>query len=114
VKGFKLKIATQTTETFIHCLENTFRFLGGVTRTAIIDNLGAAVTLLALGQKQARRPASVINVLLGAWLIASAFVFAVAAPVPFWNNILAGAAIVILALLAGSVHTRATVTPPAR
>ena len=34
----------QTTETFIRCLENTFRYLGGVTRTVVIDNLRAAVT----------------------------------------------------------------------
>jgi hypothetical protein len=34
----------QTTESFIRCLENAFRYFGGVPRTLIIDNLRAAVT----------------------------------------------------------------------
>ncbi len=34
----------QTSETFIRCLENAFRYFGGVTRTVIIDNLRAAVS----------------------------------------------------------------------
>jgi transposase len=43
-KGYSEAVWRQTTETFIRCLENTFRSLGGVTRTVIIDNLGAAVS----------------------------------------------------------------------
>jgi hypothetical protein len=34
----------QTTESFIRCLENAFRYFGGVPRTLVIDNLRAAVT----------------------------------------------------------------------
>jgi hypothetical protein len=34
----------QTTESFIRCLENAFRFFGGVPKTLVIDNLRAAVT----------------------------------------------------------------------
>lgn len=34
----------QNTETFIRCIENGFRELGGVTETLVIDNLKAAVT----------------------------------------------------------------------
>ena len=43
-KGYSEAVWRQTTETFIGCLENTFRYLGGVTRTVVIDNLRAAVT----------------------------------------------------------------------
>jgi transposase len=43
-KGYSEVVWRQTTETFIRCLENTFRSLGGVTRTVVIDNLRAAVT----------------------------------------------------------------------
>src|SRR5437667_597442 len=34
----------QTTETFIRCLENAFRYFGGVTKTLNLDNLRAAVS----------------------------------------------------------------------
>lgn len=34
----------QDTETFIRCIENAFRYFGGVTQTLRIDNLRAAVT----------------------------------------------------------------------
>jgi transposase len=43
-KGYSEAVWRQTTETFIRCLENAFRYFGGVTRTAIIDNLRAAVS----------------------------------------------------------------------
>lgn len=43
-KGYSEAVWRQTTEMFIRCLENTFRALGGVTRTVVIDNLSAAVT----------------------------------------------------------------------
>lgn len=43
-KGYSEAVWRQTTETFIRCLENAFRYLGGVTRTVVIDNLRAAVT----------------------------------------------------------------------
>jgi transposase len=43
-KGYSEATWRQTTEAFIRGLENTFRDLGGVTRTVVIDNLRAAVT----------------------------------------------------------------------
>jgi transposase len=43
-KGYSEGVWRQTTESFIRCLENAFRFFGGVPRTLIIDNLRAAVT----------------------------------------------------------------------
>jgi transposase len=43
-KGYSEVVWQQTTESFIRCLENAFRYFGGVPRTLIIDNLRAAVT----------------------------------------------------------------------
>lgn len=42
--GYSEVVWRQTTESFIRCLENAFRYFGGVPRTLIIDNLLAAVT----------------------------------------------------------------------
>lgn len=42
-KGYSEAVWQQTTENFIRCLENAFRFFGGVTQTTVIDNLRAAV-----------------------------------------------------------------------
>lgn len=43
-KAYSESILRQTTEAFIRCLENAFRFFGGVPRTINLDNLKAAVT----------------------------------------------------------------------
>lgn len=43
-KGYGEVVWQQTTESFIRCLENAFRYFGGIPRTLIIDNLRAAVT----------------------------------------------------------------------
>lgn len=43
-KGYSEAVWRQTTESFIRCLENAFRYFGGVTRTVVIDNLRAAVS----------------------------------------------------------------------
>ena len=43
-KGYSEAVWRQTTESFIRCLENAFRYFGGVPRTLVIDNLRAAVT----------------------------------------------------------------------
>jgi transposase len=43
-KGYSEVVWQQTTESFIRCLENAFRYFGGVPRTLITDNLRAAVT----------------------------------------------------------------------
>ena len=43
-KGYSEVVWQQTTESFIRCLENAFRYFGGVPATLMIDNLRAAVT----------------------------------------------------------------------
>ena len=43
-KGYSEAVWRQTTESFIRCLENAFRHLGGVTKSVVIDNLRAAVS----------------------------------------------------------------------
>ena len=43
-KAYSEVVWRQTTESFIRCLENAFRYFGGVPRTLVIDNLRAAVT----------------------------------------------------------------------
>ena len=42
-KGYSEAVWSQTTESFIRCLENAFRHFGGVTATVVIDNLKAGV-----------------------------------------------------------------------
>ncbi len=42
-KGYSEAVARQTSETFVRCLENAFRFFGGVPTTVVIDNLKAGV-----------------------------------------------------------------------
>ena len=43
-KAYSEVVWRQTTESFIRCLENAFRYFGGVPRTLVVDNLRAAVT----------------------------------------------------------------------
>jgi transposase len=43
-KGYTEAVWRQTTESFLRSLENSFRALGGVPRTLVIDNLRAAVS----------------------------------------------------------------------
>jgi transposase len=43
-KAYSEAVRHQDSETFIRCLENAFRYFGGVTQTLVIDNLRAAVT----------------------------------------------------------------------
>jgi transposase len=42
-KGYSEAVWRQRTEDFIRCLENSFRYYGGVPKTLVIDNLRAAV-----------------------------------------------------------------------
>ena len=42
-KGYSEVVWRQTTESFIRCLENAFRYLGGAPATIVIDNLKAGV-----------------------------------------------------------------------
>jgi transposase len=42
-KGYSEAVWRQDTESFVRCLENAFRHLGGVTATVVIDNLKAGV-----------------------------------------------------------------------
>jgi transposase len=43
-KGYSEAVWTQSTESFIRCLENAFWSFGGVPKTVVLDNLRAAVT----------------------------------------------------------------------
>lgn len=43
-KGYCEAVWRQRTEDFIRCLENSFRYYGGVPKTLVIDNLRAAVS----------------------------------------------------------------------
>lgn len=43
-KGYSEAVLRQGTEEFLRCLENAFRYFGGVPKTLVIDNLRAAVT----------------------------------------------------------------------
>lgn len=43
-KAYSEVVWRQTTEEFIRCLENAFRFFGGVPKTLVLDNLRAAVS----------------------------------------------------------------------
>jgi transposase len=42
-KGYSEAVWRQTSESFIRCLENAFRYFGGVPATVVIDNLKAGV-----------------------------------------------------------------------
>ncbi len=42
-KAYSEAVWRQTSESFIRCLENAFRYFGGVTATVVIDNLKAGV-----------------------------------------------------------------------
>ena len=42
-KGYSEAVWRQRTEAFLGALENAFRYVGGVPRTLVIDNLKAAV-----------------------------------------------------------------------
>ena len=43
-KGYSEVVWRQTTESFLRCLENAFRYFGGVPATVVIDNLKAGVS----------------------------------------------------------------------
>ena len=69
---------------------------------------GIAVTLVALGRGPGPSGAGVLNVLLGLWIIISAFAFVADYPTPFWNNVSSGALILVSALVAGATRDRRT------
>jgi transposase len=54
-KGYSEVVWRQTTENFIRCLENSFRYYGGVPGTLVIDNLRAAVGALEETTRTFRR-----------------------------------------------------------
>ena len=64
--------------------------------------MGLAILSLAAGEGGAHRAGSVINAILGAWLIASPFVLGFPSPVPFWTNIILGIAIFSTAIVAAT------------
>jgi len=77
--------------------------LGFAGLTAAMWNsvaVGIAVALLALGRSRNDRGPETLNVLLGIWLIISAFVLVPMTAIPFWNSIILGAVIGLAALFA--------------
>lgn len=91
--------------------------LGFANVTALMWNdvaVGIAVTLLALSRSPNNRAAPLLNVILGCWLIASAFVLGVTATVSFWNSIILGIVVAIVALFASNTSPAPSVpvNPP--
>lgn len=78
--------------------------------------VGIAVALLALSRSPTNRAAPMLNVILGCWLIASAFVLGVVSVASFWNSIIVGIVIAIVALFATNTSPAPTVpvSPPDR
>jgi hypothetical protein len=75
--------------------------------------VGIAVALFALSRSPNHRGGEPLNVVLGVWLILSAFVFGVAAAVPFWNSIILGIVIALAALFANVQSvSRVPTNPP--
>lgn len=74
-------------------------------RAAMWNNVatGLAVVLLALSRSESYSAApSVVNVLLGVWLIISGFVLVFSIPVGFWINVILGIIIALAALTAAT------------
>jgi hypothetical protein len=79
--------------------------LGFANLQAVMWNdvaVGIAVALLALSRRPNHRAGESLNVVLGVWLILSAFVLGVTAAVPFWNSIIFGIIIALVALFASA------------
>ncbi len=83
-------------------------------RAAEWNNLivGLLVMVLASTKGPGHRAASIVNIILGAWLIASPFALGFTNSVPFWNNIILGIAILLVALVAASARTTTQPTTP--
>lgn len=75
---------------------------------------GLAVLLLALSRSESHSAPSMLNVLLGIWLIISAFVFVFSIPVGFWNNVVLGIIIALVALTASTRQPEHARAPAAR
>ncbi|HYG34455.1 MAG TPA: SPW repeat protein [Clostridia bacterium] len=91
-------------------------FILGFTRleSAMWNNIiiGLLVLVLALMQGSGGRAGSMLNVLLGLWLVVSPFALDFAAPVPLWNNIIVGLLIAIMAVIGRTERTAPA--PPVR
>lgn len=90
-------------------------FVLGFSRnqTAMWNNVatGGAVLLVALGRAGMGVAPSILNVLLGGWLIASPFVLGFTRQLIFWNNIILGIVIAIFALFALGQRPHAVSAP---
>ena len=75
--------------------------------------VGGAVILVAFTRAAGKRPASMLNVLLGIWLLISPFALRfVSAPVALWNNVILGVVITIVAVRARAERALAPVGRP--
>lgn len=72
---------------------------------------GGAIFLLAMGGSAGRGAPSMLNVLLGIWLLISPFVLKASRPVAVWNNVILGIIVAIVALT-GTHRAPATTAAP--
>lgn len=91
--------------------------LGFAGLTAAMWNsvaVGIVVVFLALSRSPGNRSSEILNVLLGVWLIISAFVLVPMTVAPFWNSIILGIVIALAALVASGMRRTAMVpvNPP--
>jgi hypothetical protein len=90
--------------------------LGFANLRAVMWNdvaVGIAVALLALSRSPYNRGVEILNVILGAWLIISAFVFGATLVAAFWNSVILGIVIALAALFAGAQRgSHVPVNPP--
>lgn len=82
--------------------------LGSTGMAGGSDNITGAlvVTIAFLALAEVTRAARFVNVLLGAWIIASPWLLAGAAAGARWNDLLIGAALIALSIPRGSVRER--------
>lgn len=82
-------------------------FLLATTGVAMLNDVvvGIAIALLAAVRVSrpavSTKPASWINAVLGAWLIIAPFALGYISPAAFWNDIIVGAAVLILGIWSG-------------
>ncbi|HLX70241.1 MAG TPA: SPW repeat protein [Verrucomicrobiae bacterium] len=72
---------------------------------------GGAIFLLALGSSTGRGGSSLLNVLLGIWMVISPFVLGASRPIAVWNNVILGTIVGIVALFGTHRALAPTVAP---
>ena len=82
--------------------------LGNTDRAADNDHLIGAliITFAVIAMAEVARPARLLNVAFGLWLIVAPWIVAGASPVGRWNDVVAGVVIIALSLRRGAVSER--------